>query len=121
MPLITHFVCGLALLESNVSLEVYSANLSHILVEIWETLLKYRILHTQYKLSKINHTIAVLVFENSIHSRLPVLLEGDLPIPIKVILVEYLYDDDDDDDDNDIKDDNNVDNEHDDAPKLEKN
>ena len=33
--------------ESNASLEVHSANLSHILVEIWETpYLKYRILHS---------------------------------------------------------------------------
>ena len=33
--------------ESNASLEVHLANLSHILVEIWETpYLKYRILHS---------------------------------------------------------------------------
>ena len=39
---------------------------------------------------------------------LHVLLEVDLPIPIKVMRVECLYDGDEDDDVNDSKDDNNV-------------
>ena len=41
------YMWRLALRESNASLEVHLANLSHILVEIWETpYLKYRILHS---------------------------------------------------------------------------
>ena len=43
------YMWRLALRESNASLEVHLANLSHILVEIWETpYLKYRILHSHW-------------------------------------------------------------------------